>query len=137
MQFLKASKIKGREEIFISCMESFCRYDTEIGKSLFTTVVYSLPQFSGNQRVEALNVIRVYWNDDPALLSTLNSSGLMAILTYRDNKAQIAALKLLNRIFNNLKDKDISQMLDPLVEAYTEHESVECKVKKKKKITKK
>lgn len=109
-------------------MNVVCRHDTSLIQPLLPVVVCNLSQFTGIQRIEAINVITACWNNDPALLHILNNSGLAVMITYRDTSAQIAILKLLNRIFDILSDYDISQMLNLLVKAYPDHESVECRV---------
>ncbi|KAG0937620.1 hypothetical protein G6F57_007384 [Rhizopus arrhizus] len=113
-KFQRASKIRGREETFIACMNAVCRHDTSLSQPLLPVVVCNLSQFAGIQRIEAINVITACWNNDPALLHILNNSGLAVMITYRDTSAQIAILKLLNRIFDILSDYDISQMLNLL-----------------------
>ncbi|ORE12935.1 hypothetical protein BCV71DRAFT_230098, partial [Rhizopus microsporus] len=122
-----ASRIKGREDVFVGCMNALCKHDAELGQPFLPVVIHSLPQYAGVQRTEAVNVITACWKNDPMFLHTLKNSGIMTLIMYRDSNTQVAILNLLNKIFDILTDQDISEMVELMVQVCPEHENLECK----------
>ncbi|KAI9251048.1 hypothetical protein BY458DRAFT_559563 [Sporodiniella umbellata] len=124
----KACAAKNRGEIFICSMDSLCKHDISIAEPFFPNIVLGLSQYTGAQRIEALNVIRACWTNDQAFLHILNRSGLLAMISYRDTNTQIAVLKLLNKIFENFTDESVTPVIEAMADAFIEHESIDCKV---------
>ncbi|KAI8057473.1 hypothetical protein BDF21DRAFT_349187 [Thamnidium elegans] len=83
----------------------------EVSSSFISVIIINLHQYGSTEKLLALRCIAGCWEDDDVIYHKLTEAGLERMISSRDEKMQIAALTVLNRIFSVLKDYEIDWII--------------------------
>jgi hypothetical protein len=103
-------------------------HDLELGQELLASVTQRLNHYSSEEKVLALTFINACWKDDSTVYYTLRVNGITRMLTSRDEKLQIVALKVFNTLFSIMDADDLKSNIKKLLKIFTNHPNSECRV---------
>jgi hypothetical protein len=113
---------------FLKCMNRVYLHDLELGQELLAAVTQRLNHYSSAEKVLALTFINACWKDDETVYYTLKVNGITRMLTSRDEKLQIVALKVFNTLFSIMDADDLKSNIKKLLKIFTDHPNSECRV---------
>lgn len=113
---------------FLKCMNRIYLHDLELGQELLAAVTQRLNHYSSEEKVLALTFINACWKDDDTVYYTLRVNGINRMLTSRDEKLQIIALKVLNTLFSIMDIDDLKSNIKKVSKVFADHPNSECRV---------
>lgn len=116
----------------LKCMSRLCLRDTKLANDYISVITMNFHQYSSAEKLLALKCIAACWQDDDMVYHKLVEAGLERMISSRDENMQIAALTVLNKIFNILKDHEIDWIIKRITLSCSDHNNVQCRVSKKK-----
>ncbi|KAI9359803.1 hypothetical protein BD770DRAFT_319254 [Pilaira anomala] len=86
-----------------------------------SVITMNFHQYSSAEKLLALKCIAACWQDDDMVYHKLIEAGLERMISSRDENMQIAALTVLNKIFDILKDHEIDWIIKRITLSCSEH----------------
>ena len=103
--------------------------DVKLARELMSVVSFNLRQYANAEKLLAMEYLAVCWKDDDMIFHTLEGAGLGRMISDRDEKMQIAVLKVLNKTFPILNEADIKKVIKRISKAFSAHQNEECRVR--------
>ncbi|GJJ77035.1 DNA-dependent protein kinase catalytic subunit [Entomortierella parvispora] len=99
----------------------------EITDAFGPRLLFLFPQFLGEERTLALEILAGRAAHLPDLLQSLQGLNFLGCLKHKDEATQFASLSIIYGLCDSLKPAQIKYFLDTLILEFSNHSSVECR----------